>query len=240
MSDATTLSRAAAPAVKRKVLLVEDHAVVREGLAQLINEEPDLVVCGQAEDIPAALREVEAADPDVVIVDLLLGESDGLELIRQLRKHRPELPTLALSMYKESLYAERALRAGARGYVTKVAPTEIVLLALRRVLSGSIYVSDRVANQLLSKLAGGADAAQNTDPAEAMARLSDREFEVFKLMGRGLGPTDVATRLGVSVKTVETYQHHLKRKLGVGSARELLQLATAHALREGAQPPGTA
>lgn len=238
MPNMTTLTRPAATTVKRRVFLVEDHAVVREGLAQLINEEPDLIVCGQAEDIPTALRELEGANPDVVIIDLLLGESDGLELIRELKEKRPDLPTLALSMYKESLYAERALRAGAKGYVTKVAPTEVVLLALRRVLSGSIYVSDRVANQLLSKIAGGVGAPEPSDPAEVISKLSDREFEVFRLMGRGMGPSEMAARLGVSVKTIETYQDHLKRKLRVGTARELFQLATAHALREGAPPPG--
>jgi DNA-binding NarL/FixJ family response regulator len=142
------------------------------------------------------------------------------------------MPTLVLSMYKESLYAERSLRAGARGYVTKQAPTETVLTALRRVLSGSIYVSEAMATRLMSKLVGGGAGLADADPGAPpdLSRLSDREFEVFRLMGKGLGPTEIANKLGLSVKTIETYQDHLKRKLGASSGRDLLRMTMGQAM----------
>ena len=135
---------------KHRVFLVEDHPIVREGVAQLINDEPDMEVCGQSDDIERTLREIDRCSPDVVVVDLLLGDFDGLDLVRELKARHPGVRTLVLSMYKESLYAERSLRAGARGYVTKLAPTETVLTAIRRVLSGGIYVSERMTSTLLS------------------------------------------------------------------------------------------
>jgi DNA-binding NarL/FixJ family response regulator len=221
---------------KRRVYLVEDHPVFREGLSQLINEESDLEVCGEAGDLESALRNVPTAAPDITLVDLLLGEADGLDLVRALKQSLPNMPTLVLSMYKESLYAERSLRAGARGYVTKQAPTETVLTAIRRVLSGSIYVSDSMATRLMSKLVdgnGGAPAGADAGARPDLSRLSDREFEVFRMMGKGVGPKEIAARLGLSVKTIETYQDHLKRKLQAPSGRELLRLAMAHAIEEG-------
>jgi DNA-binding NarL/FixJ family response regulator len=214
---------------KHRVFLVEDHPIVREGVAQLINDEPDMEVCGQSDDIERTLGEVARSAPDVVVVDLLLGEFDGLDLVRELKARHPGLRTLVLSMYKESLYAERSLRAGARGYVTKLAPTETVLTAIRRVLSGGIYVSEQMTSTLLSKLTGGDDHA-GADPSEALRRLSDREFEVFRLIGQSLGPSQIAERLGVSVKTVETYKDNLKRKLGLETGRDLLRRALEHAL----------
>ena len=220
----------AAAAPRHRVFLVEDHPIVREGLAQLINDEPDLVACGSAADVAGALAGIRRDAPDVTVVDLLLGEEDGLELVRTLKAQFPRMPTLVLSMYKESLYAERALRAGARGYVTKLAPTESVLVAIRRVLAGEIYISETTATRLVSKLVGNAvDAATPADPGAPpdLSRLSDREFEVFRLMGRGVGPTNIAARLGVSVKTIETYQENLKRKLKVPTARDLWRLAMA-------------
>jgi DNA-binding NarL/FixJ family response regulator len=216
---------------KHRIFLVEDHPIVREGVAQLINDEPDMLVCGQSDDIDGTLREIERAAPDVVVVDLLLGEFDGLDLVRELKARHPHVRTLVLSMYKESLYAERSLRAGARGYVTKLAPTETVLTAIRRVLSGGIYVSERMTSTLLSKLTGGGDAG--ADPADDLRRVSDREFEVFRLIGQSLGPTQIAERLGVSVKTVETYKDNLKRKLGLETGRDLLRRALEHAMEEG-------
>jgi DNA-binding NarL/FixJ family response regulator len=231
------------PAGKRRVFLVEDHPVVREGLSQLINEEQDLEVCGEAGDLDAALREIPLAAPDVTVIDLLLGDADGLDLVRSLKRDFPGMPTLVLSMYKESLYAERSLRAGARGYVTKQAPTETVLTALRRVLSGSIYVSEAMATRLVSKLVDGAAAGAAADPGAPpdLSRLSDREFEVFRMMGKGAGPKEIAARLGLSVKTIETYQDHLKRKLAAPTGRELLRLAMQHATEEsgGRRDPST-
>jgi DNA-binding NarL/FixJ family response regulator len=217
------------------VYLVEDHPVFREGLWQLINDEPDLEVCGESGDLASALRDVPGAAPDVTVVDLLLGEADGLDLVRALKQSLPAMPTLVLSMYKESLYAERSLRAGARGYVTKQAPTETVIAAIRRVLSGSIYVSDAMATRLMSKLVDGNGAPAAADPGAPpdLSRLSDREFEVFRMTGKGSGPKEIAARLGLSVKTIETYQDHLKRKLGAANGRELLRLAMEHAMSEG-------
>jgi DNA-binding NarL/FixJ family response regulator len=222
-----------------RVFLVEDHPIVREGLEQLVNEERDLVTCGTAADAATALEQIEQTAPDVAVIDLLLGDDDGLELVRTLKAKYPQMPTLVLSMYKESLYAERSLRAGARGYVTKLAPTDSVLVAIRRVLAGEIYVSEATATRLVSKLVGGAGAAEASPDPDAppdVSRLSDREFEVFRLMGRGVGPSEIAARLGVSVKTIETHQDHLKRKLKVTSARELWRIASTHAADPGAGP----
>jgi DNA-binding NarL/FixJ family response regulator len=232
------------PRPRHRVFLVEDHPIVRDGLAQLINDEPDLAVCGVGDDVDSSLREIARCNPNVVVVDLLLATGDGLELVRALRAGFPQVRTLVLSMYAESLYAERALRAGARGYVAKLAPTETVIVAIRRVLAGDIYVSESIATRLVSKLIGGdatvtADGSRSTHGAAGdLARLSDREFQVFRLIGQGLGPTDIAAKLGVSVKTVETYKDHLKRKLGLETGRDLLRRAVQHALeQEQVSPP---
>ena len=154
----------------------------------------------------------------------------------------PDLPVLVVSMHKESLYAERALRAGARGYVMKREATKALVGAVRRVLAGEIHVSARMASVLLTKLARGGTLGDPADAAAAMRNLSDREFEVFRLMGKGVGPKEIAAKLGLSVKTIETYQDHLKRKLHVSSGRELLRLAMGHAMENGGAPretPGT-
>lgn len=228
-------SRLAPGTERRRVYLVEDHPIVRDGLAQLISDQDDLVTCGAAEDPDTALRQFEQASPDVAVIDLLLGDADGLELVRALKQRFPLVPTLVLSMHKESLYAERALRAGARGYVAKLAPTESVLVAIRRVLDGGIYVSDATATRLVSKLVGGAEG-DGPDPAADISRLSDREFEVFRMIGRGLGPSEIARQLGVSVKTVETHREHIKRKLRLANGRELARAAVLHAA---SHAPGT-
>jgi DNA-binding NarL/FixJ family response regulator len=217
-------------AAKTKILLVDDHPLVLYGLAQLLNAEPDLTVCAQAANPVEALAAAESCVPDLAIVDLNLGETDGLDLIKSLLERRADLPVLVVSMHKESLYAERALRAGARGYVMKREATQALVGAVRRVLAGQIHVSERMASVLLTKLARGEQAG---DSAAALRRLSDREFEVFRLMGKGLGPTEIAAKLGLSVKTIETYQDHLKRKLNASTGRELLRLAMAHAMEEG-------
>ncbi len=221
-----------APAAKKKILLVDDHPLVLYGLAQLLNAEADLAVCAQASNPAEALAAAEACRPDLAIVDLNLGETDGLDLIRAMLARWPALPVLVVSMHKESLYAERALRAGARGYVMKCEATKDLVGAVRRVLAGQIHVSERMASVLLTKLARGGEA---DDAAAAIQKLSDREFEVFRMMGKGLGPKDIAAKLGLSVKTIETYQDHLKRKLGASTGRELLRLAMEHALEEGGE-----
>ena len=222
-----------APVARKKVLLVDDHPLVLYGLAQLLSAEADLAVCAQAANAAEALAAAEACRPDLAIVDLNLGETDGLDLIRTMLGRWPDLPVLVVSMHKESLYAERALRVGARGYVMKREATRALVGAVRRVLAGEIHVSERMASVLLGKLARGGDAAD--DAAAAMRTLSDREFEVFRLMGMGMGPKDIAGKLGLSVKTIETYQDHLKRKLKASNGRELLRLAMEHALEEGGE-----
>ena len=206
---------------KRRVLIVDDHPVVRQGLALLINQEPDLEVCGHAEDAHEALQNIRELMPDLVIVDISLKDTSGIDLIKDVRIQQPELPILTLSMHDESLYAERALRAGARGYIMKQEATEQVVTAVRRVLAGEIYVSNSMAARMVSKLATGA-APANASPIES---LSDRELEVFRLIGEGHKTRDVADRLHLSVKTIETYRAHIKDKLGFKDGNELFRFA---------------
>src|SRR5580704_16216280 len=213
---------------KRKVFVVDDHAIVREGLTLLINREADLAVCGAAEEMHSALRTIEALKPDILIVDISLNGPDGLDLLKIIRSKDPGLPVLILSMHDESIYAERALRAGANGYIMKQEATERVLVALRRILNREIYVSDRVANKMLQKYVGVPGSTQSS-PLED---LSDRELEVLRLIGEGHSTREIAENLHISVKTVETYQGHLKEKLGLKNSRELFQFAIQSALRE--------
>jgi DNA-binding NarL/FixJ family response regulator len=209
-------------------LVVDDHPIVRAGLAQLINREPDLAVCGDAEEMHAALRNISELKPDILIVDISLNGPDGLDLLKAIRSSDPNLPVLILSMHDESIYAERALRAGANGYIMKQEATERVLVALRRILNREIYVSDRVANQMLRQFVGGGGAAATK--RSPLDELSDRELEVLRLIGEGQGTRQIADGLHLSIKTVETYQGHLKEKLGLKNSRELMQYAIQWAL----------
>jgi DNA-binding NarL/FixJ family response regulator len=211
-----------ASVAKRKVFVVDDHPIVRAGLAQLINREPDLAVCGDAEDVQGALRSIDALKPDILIVDISLNGPDGLGLLKAVRAKDPAMPVLILSMHDESIYAERVLRAGANGYIMKQEGTDRVLIALRRILTSQIYVSDRVANTMLRHFVGGASTAPHRS---ALDELSDRELEVLRLIGAGQGTRQIATQLHLSIKTVETYQSHLKEKLGLKNSRELVQYA---------------
>lgn len=206
---------------KRTVLIVDDHPIVRQGLAMLINQEQDLVVCGQAEDAHEAMRAVRESEPDMVIVDISLKETSGVELIKDLQVQHPDLPILTLSMHDEAVYGERALRAGARGYIMKQEATEKVVTAIRRVLEGEIYVSDGMAAKMVSKLVGGA-SKRTGSPVE---RLSDRELEVFRMLGEGYNTREMAEKLHLSVKTIETYRAHIKDKLALQDASELLRSA---------------
>jgi DNA-binding NarL/FixJ family response regulator len=213
---------------KRKVLVVDDHPIVRAGLAQLINREPDLAVCGDAEEMHTALQSIDELKPDILIVDISLNGPDGLDLLKSIRAKDPNLPVLILSMHDESIYAERALRAGANGYIMKQEGTDRVLVALRRILNREIYVSDRVANQMLRQFVGGASgASMKRSPLDD---LSDRELEVLRLIGEGQGTRQIADGLHLSIKTVETYQGHLKDKLGLKNSRELVQYAIQWAM----------
>jgi DNA-binding NarL/FixJ family response regulator len=217
---------------KVKILVVDDHPIVRERLAELINQEPDLHVCAEAEDSNQALAAVKSAAPDFAIVDITLKDTYGIELIKQLKERYPKLPTLVLSMHDESLYGERALRAGAKGYLTKQEATKKVVPAIRKILAGEIFVSDKLASVLLHKLSGGADA-QGGSPVDV---LSDREMEVFQLLGEGVGVRQIAENLFVSIKTVEAHREHIKQKLNFKSSAELLRFAISYVLNAGATP----
>ena len=216
---------AATAARKFNILLVDDHPVVRHGLTTLINAQADLHVCGEAADPDQALAEVQHLRPDLAVVDLGLGDADGLDLVKALRDRHPDLSVLVCSMHSESAYAERSLRAGARGYVMKQESNGVVLAAIRRVLSGQIHLSERIASQMLLKLVD--PVAAGAEPG--VQQLSDREFEVFRLIGRGFGPSDIARHLDVSVKTVETHREHIKKKLRLANGRELTRAAMRHA-----------
>lgn len=213
---------------RARVLLVDDHPLVRERLAEIINREQDLIICGDAEDRHQALQVVRTRQPDLVIVDITLKSSDGIELIRDIHARWPALLVLVVSMHDESLYAERALRAGARGYITKQEATRNILSAIRRVLSGQIYLNERIASRILSRLATPARASANT-PAELLA---DRELQVFELTGRGLNTRQIAARLHLGVKTVETYRARIREKLDVKDPDDLLSLAISWAHRQ--------
>jgi DNA-binding NarL/FixJ family response regulator len=215
---------------KRRVMVVDDHPIVRAGLAQLINREPDLAVCGDAEEMHAALQTIDELKPDILIVDISLNGPDGLDLLKSIRAKDPSLPVLILSMHDESIYAERALRAGANGYIMKQEATERVLAALRRILNREIYVSDRVADKMLRQFVGGSSGA--TVKRSPLDGLSDRELEVLRLIGEGHGTRQIAEALHLSIKTVETYQGHLKDKLGLRNSRELVQYAIQWTISE--------
>jgi len=208
-------------AKKNKIFVVDDHPIVRQGLALLINREPDLTVCGEAEDAQTAMQSISIAKPDVMVVDISLNGPDGLDLLKEVRTRYTDLPVLILSMHDESIYAERALRAGAQGYIMKQEATEKVLVALRRILTREIYVSERIANRMLQHYIGNRGSGR---PA-SIADLTDRELEVFRLIGEGHSTRQIAEELHISVKTVESYQAHIKEKLSLRSARELVQHA---------------
>jgi DNA-binding NarL/FixJ family response regulator len=206
---------------KKTVFIVDDHPLLRQGLALLVNRERDLAVCGEAEDAHAAMREITLKKPDILIADISLNGPDGLDLLKSVRTLFPNLPVLILSMHDESIYAERALRARANGYIMKQEATEKVLVALRRILGGDIYLSDRMSNKLLHKYISGAPA----DMDSRLSALSDRELEVFRMIGAGRSTRQIAEELHLSIKTVETYQAHIKDKLSLHSGRELVQHA---------------
>ena len=206
---------------KKRVFLVDDHPLVREWLTNLINQQPDLSVCGESESAPHAIQAIAAIKPDVVIVDISLKDSSGIELIKDLKQSHPEGAVLVLSMHDESHYAERALRAGARGYVMKRETTRKVIEAIRRILEGKLYISDKVAEIMTARFVEGKSAEEGS-PVE---QLSDRELEVFELLGQGHGTRQIAETLRVSVKTVQAYCARMKEKMNLSSATELLREA---------------
>jgi DNA-binding NarL/FixJ family response regulator len=203
---------------KANVLLVDDHPLVREWLATLINQQADLQVCGEADCAPKALQMIGVVNPDIAIVDISMEGGSGIELIKNIKSSYPKVMVIVLSMHDEALYAERALRAGARGYIMKREATKGVLQAIRCVLGGKLYLSDKMAMMLTEKFVDGRPSA----PGPVIEKLSDRELEVFQLLGRGYSTRRIAEELHVSFKTVQAFCARIKEKLGLLSATELL------------------
>jgi DNA-binding NarL/FixJ family response regulator len=206
---------------KKKVFLVDDHDLARMGLRRLIESEPDMTVCGEAGDGAAALKALSKAAPDALVADLGMPEMGGLDLIKAVRQRFPKLPVLVISMHDESVYAERAFAAGARGYLMKKESAAKVIPALREVLAGKRHMSDALKEKMLDRLAEG-DKPQEKSPVD---ELSDRELEVFELIGGGMKTGEIADRLHLSVKTVESYREQIKTKLQLSTASELAQYA---------------
>ena len=219
---------AASKPTRPRIMVVDDHPIMREGLTRVIEESGDLVVCAQAESIQRALELVETTQPDLIIVDIALGGQNGLELIKDVRARHPKLPMLVHSMHEEQIYAQRSLRAGARGYLMKQEPAPKLVQAVRQVLGGEVYLSETMTRQMLHRMAGGG-SGEDVSPVE---RLSDRELEVFELLGQGQKTKEIAEQLHLSVKTVQTYCEHLKEKLllrdGTGLVRFAVQWVEAH------------
>jgi DNA-binding NarL/FixJ family response regulator len=215
-----TLSQPTGKTQATRILLVDDHPIIRERLTEIINHEQDLMVCAEAEDRAAALQAVSTARPNLAIIDLALKNSNGLELIKDIHARWPRLLMLVVSMQDESLYAERVMRAGARGYITKQEATRNILVAIRRVLSGEIYLSDKTASTVIAHI-----TAKPRAGGSVADRLTDRELQVFELTGTGLSTKGIAERLCIDVKTVETYRIRIKEKLDLKDSSELLQMA---------------
>ncbi len=213
----------------QKLLIVDDHPMMRTGLGQLIDNEPDLVVAAEADNAAQAQAAVMKQKLDLVLLDISLPDKNGLELIKDLRALKPDLAILVVSMHDETLYAERVLRAGARGYIMKQEGGKKFLLAMRKVLAGGIYVSEKMASRILETFSGQASGA----PASPVARLSDREFEVFQLIARGSDTGAIAGQLHVSVKTVEAHRVHIKEKLQLKTANDLVRYAVRWIESEG-------
>lgn len=207
---------------KRTILIVDDHPVLRRGLTALIDFELDLSVCGEAATYPAALEAIQAHQPNLVIVDLELGGKDGLDLVKDIKIRHPLIPSLILTMHDESVYAERSLRAGAAGYVTKQQLDETLLIAIRCVLAGEIYMSDQLQVRLATKCLGRKIMA----PDSRLDSLTDRELQVFRLIGEGRTTRQIAEDLSLSIKTIESHRQHIKSKLAIESAAQLIQRAT--------------
>ncbi len=224
-----TTTDASSGRARAKILIVDDHPVVRQGLIQLINQERDLTVCGEAGDSHGTLSAIETLKPDLAIVDISLPGVDGLELIKAIRARYSELPVLVLSMHDESLYAGRALRAGAKGYVMKDKGAVNLVTAIRKVLNGQLYVSERIASKILHQYAAGG----REGIASPMDLLTDRELEVFRLIGDGLSTRRIAENLHLSIKTVESYRAHIKEKLQLETSTELVKHAVQWVQTEG-------
>jgi DNA-binding NarL/FixJ family response regulator len=218
-----------------RILLVDDHPLIREGLARLISRQQDMEVCAEATNAHEALQVAAAHKPEVAIIDLTLGEDDGMDLVKDFRIRFPDIKPLVLSVHDENFYAERALRAGAVGYIMKQERLQTVVEAIRKALQGEVYLSPHMTARTM-RLYSGRARPEDTSPIDA---LSDRAFQIFRLIGEGLGPTDIARRLHISVKTVETHREHIKTKLNIDDATMLRQCAIQWVqkhLSDGAKP----
>ena len=200
-----------------RIFIVDDHALVRCGLAELISHETDMAVCGEAEDGGEAMRQMERLTPDLVVVDISLKSSNGIDLIKRIKARHPDVKILVSSMHDESLFAERALQAGASGYVNKEESTDTVVEAIRKVMQGHVYLSPQMTDQLLHRVTGDSESCE----VLSVHRLSNRELEVFELIGNGLGTRQIADRLRRSVKTIETHREHIKEKQNLTNSAEL-------------------
>lgn len=216
---------------KKKILLVDDHPITRQGMKALIDQQPDLEVCGEADTAPHAVEMFGKLQPDVAIVDIGLKTSNGIELTKNLKSLAPNFPVLIVSMHDENLYAERAVRAGAMGYLMKQAAGEKIIVAIRRLLQGEIYLSEKVKERMLHRFVN-----KRGDSAEfSIDSLSDREMEVFQLIGNGYSTRQIAEKLHLSSKTIDSYREHLKLKLNLSSGAELVRYAIQWGRNEGAE-----
>jgi DNA-binding NarL/FixJ family response regulator len=206
---------------KFRVLLVDDHPIVRQGLGLLINREQDLAVCGEADGAHSAFQAIGTLNPDIVVLDISLSGPDGLDVLKEIRIKSGSLPVLLLSMHDETIYAERAMRAGANGYIMKQEATEKVLVAIRRILQGEVYLSERLTSTMIHQYVHGAGAGKSSP----LLSLTDRELEIFRLIGEGHSTRQIADELHLSVKTIESHQAHIKEKLALKNARELVMHA---------------
>jgi DNA-binding NarL/FixJ family response regulator len=213
---------------RRRVLIVDDHPIFRAGLTGLVNLEAELTVCGEAHDAAQAMQALEKLKPDVVLLDMSLPGKSGLELLKDIRVLAPQTPVLIISMHDETLFAERVIRAGGRGYIMKQEGPEKIVQAIRRVLSGGISVSERISSQILDAMSGGQGG-----PATSVSTLTDREFEVYRLLGQGKEPHEIARTLHLSIKTVDTHRMHIRQKLGLRNATELIHHATRWTAEQG-------
>ena len=209
---------APAPPAKSRIFLVDDHAMFREGLRQLIDREPDLMVCGDAAAAAEAMQGIAESKPDLVIVDISLAGASGIDLIKTIKGQYDEMPVLVVSMHDESLYAERALRAGAMGYVMKQEPAKTVKTAIRKVLAGDMHLSEKLASSLVARFMHGT----TEEPATPIETLSDRELEVFRMLGQGKGTRQIAAELDVTVATVNSFKNRIKEKLNLKTSTEAM------------------
>jgi DNA-binding NarL/FixJ family response regulator len=226
--DSLSPSSATAPSDRKRILIVDDHPLIRRGMATLISDQADFEVCGEADNARGALQAMREQHPHIALVDITLPGTDGLELIKLMLAEQPKLRILVVSMHDESLYALRSLRAGAKGYLMKAEALEYIVSAVRKVAGDSIYVTPRFSERLVFKAIQSLEGGMGS-PVD---RLSDRELEVLRLLGKGLGTRDIARTLHLSVKTIETHRAHIKEKLGFKEAAEMVRFAIDWAVHE--------